>query len=366
MKHILFAGGALCALAATAWAIDGEARSDEPRSRTLHVAGADSGTVIELRGENGARTVHVERDGAGSRLTVNGQTVEVMDGLVVIDGQRIDVPANSVVVVDGDEVRVIEHGDHMARLGHDLALHMGERAEHLARMREAMADMSFDFDFDFDAEALERDITASLREALEGLDANVRIDGRDWSELSDAEKAEVRAEIEAARTDIQNAMREVRREMSGLEREVAGERRRIHVELRRAAREVADAEREMERVDIRRLQADVERDTAEAHAHIMRVRREAHGIDPERQVRIERDDSGRQRIWIDGEEQTGDDLVDWLNRLESDRLAGAPSNGGRDERRIYRVERHAGSGRVIELDNDRRVVVVDRRSDPEE
>ena len=106
-------------------------------------------------------------------------------------------------------------------------------------------------------------------------------------------------------------------EMRDGEREMARE-------LREMAREIRDAERE-----VRREIRDVERDEARSERRVRRhssrrVIRNQHRDDAgnENDIRVEEDTTGRRRVWVDGEEKTGDDLIDWLNRLESSRLAG--------------------------------------------
>jgi len=46
-----------------------------------------------------------------------------------------------------------------------------------------------------------------------------------------------------------------------------------------------------------------------------------------RRVRIESENDGEPRVWIDGEELEGDARTEWLNRLEIERLEGG--NGRR-------------------------------------
>jgi hypothetical protein len=144
--------------------------------------------------------------------------------------------------------------------------------------------------------------------------------------------------------------------------------------MRRAAREMAEAEREMARAerDIARAHRDLARhenrrvevirrrhgDDAEGHANVWIERDGDHEVQfEERDVRIEQDEDGRRRVWINGEEQTGNDLTNWLNQLESERLAGARADGER-HRRVERVELagREGDRRRIELRAGHRVV----------
>lgn len=380
MKRFLLAGGAIVALSAAAFALDGEGKQDA-RGRT----GADhrilvggNGPVVELRGAGGERTLHMERDGNDTVLTLNGQTVEIRNGTVTIDGQEIEAGPHSVVVVDGEDIRVID-GDFEFEFDTEFAAHMAERAEHMARMHADLADgfafgftEDFDGDFALDVEGIQAEVLATLEETLAGLDRENFHASREWDELSEEEREEVREAMREAREEVREAMEEVRAEMRNVEREMEGERRRIRVEMRDAHREIERAEREIERATRERHRAEMRheaRNEARADAHGLRETLRIHRHDDEariedrRSIRVEEDDSGRRRVWIDGEEQTGDDLTQWLNQLEGDRLAGAP--GSREphmQRHVERLELHDGDERrVIELDGGNRVVILDRR-----
>jgi hypothetical protein len=374
MKRILLAGAAIATLSAAAWAVDGGKQETRVRVNSDHhvVLGGD-GPIVELRGANGERTLHMERDGSETVITVDGQTIEIRDGEVRVDGQVVEAGHGHVVIVDGDEVRVVGAGSEV-EFDRAFALHMAERAEHMARLHEHLENgFAFgngeDFVLEFDAEGLQADVLASLEETLSGLEGG-DYRGRDWDELSDEEREEVRETLREAREEVREAMAEVREEMREMEREMEGERRRIRVELRNAAREMERAEREVERAArehrrveiIRRLHGD---EADGDRAMIWHHRNDGEGIAERRDVRIEEDDDGRRRVWIDGEEQTGDDLTRWLNRLETDRLAGASGdNGARRHRRVERLELDGDNGhRVIELDGGRRVVILERGGD---
>ena len=105
MKRILLAGGAIATLSAAAWAMD----DDKQHTMRVQVEDGHSivvggdGPVVELRGADGERTIHMERDGADTTITVNGQNVEIHNGEVIVDGQRVEAGPNSMIVVDGDE-----------------------------------------------------------------------------------------------------------------------------------------------------------------------------------------------------------------------------------------------------------------------
>ena len=375
MKRFLLAGAAIVTLGAAASAMD-----DDKQHTRIHVqdghsvvmGGEGHGPIVELRGENGERTVHMERDGETTTIRINGQVVEIADGAVTVDGQRVEVGRDGMVIVDGGEIRVVEN-DFDVEFDAEFAAHMAERSEHLARMHEDFAE---NFVFEFDAEGLEADIMRSLEDTLADLedrDFHHSYSG-DWEELSPEEREEVRESLADAREEVRAAMDEVRREMAELERDMAGERRRVRVELRNARREMARAEREVARaereaarerrhVEIRRRDADAQ--AADTARHHVWVHRDRLADDAHRSVRIEEDDDGRRRVWIDGEEQTGDELVDWLNRLETDRLAGASEDRVRRHVERLRIEGDRDR-RLVESEDGNRVVILEFEEDRDE
>jgi len=371
MKRFLLAGAAIATLSAAAWAMDNDKQHTRIQVEDGHsviMNGGGQGPIVEVRGENGERTIHMERDGADTTIRIDGQTVEIAGGEVIVDGQRVEVGRDGMVIVDGSEIRIVEN-DFDIEFDAGFAAHMAERAEHLARMHEDFAE---NFVFEFDAEGLEADVMASLEETLadlENQDFRYSYSG-DWEDLSPEEREDVREAMAEAREEVREAMQEVRREMAELERDMAGERRRVRVELRNAQREMARAEREVARaerevarerrhVEIRRRDAEAEAADAELqHVWVHRERLDADAGGERRDVRIEEDDDGRRRVWIDGEEQTGDALVDWLNRLETDRLAGA--SGDRARRHVERLHIEGGHDRrVIESEDGSRVVILE-------
>ncbi|MAK65189.1 MAG: hypothetical protein CMF75_10705 [Maricaulis sp.] len=365
-------------MSAAAFALDGEKQETRVRVQADHnvMIGGD-GPIIELRGANGERTLHMERDGEDTVITVNGQTIEIEDGEVRIDGQVVEASDHSVVIVDGDTVRVVG-GDFDMELDQEFEIHMAERAEHLARMGEEIRarfeseDGVHAYAFAFDDEGgedLHETIMESLEAAMAGLE-NGRHHGDDWEDLSAEEREEVREALREAREEMREAMREVRAEMTEME----GERRRVRVELREAARDMARAEREMaraareeRRIEIIRRHGEAEDSEGVQHRwewrsdHDAAIFREQQAQRESRNVRVEQDEDGRRRVWVNGEEQTGDDLTEWLNQLESDRLAGAAGRGddGHHMRRVERLEFRSGDGerQVIELEGGQTVVV---------
>ncbi|WP_203295118.1 hypothetical protein [Maricaulis parjimensis] len=375
MKRFLLAGISVATLSAAAFAFDGEKQETRVRVEAGHnvMIGGD-GPIIELRGENGERTLHIERDGEDSVITVNGQTIEIEDGEVRIDGQVVEARAHSVVVVEGDDIRVVD-GDFEFEFDQEFAIHMAERAEHLARMGEEMRAQFHSEDgnvyaFSFDTEGLTADVMATLEATLEGLEMDGHhFNDSEWDDLTEEEREEVRQELREAREEIREAMREVRIEMAEMESEMEGERRQVRMEVRRAAREMAEAQRELARAErehhrieiMRRLQ-DGEAGDGAHYTYSWSSDDGDEMASQSQSIRVEEDTEGRRRVWVDGEEQTGDDLIEWLNQLESDRLAGAADRERARHDRMRRVERlefrgEAGERRVIELDGGGQVVV---------
>jgi len=369
MKKFLLASAAALLAGTSAIALDGAANP-----------------VVEVRGSDGSQTLHISDGATDTRIRIGGQTVEIHDGVVIVDGERIELGDAEYVVIDGDDVRVVEgsgRGFYMEFANHHaMATHMAGLAENLNHTIVASFDGDFEFDFDhaefaemaeelaemeihlgeletMNFEAVHADALRSMEEALANLDeGHVTVDGRDWDELSDEEKEEVREELREAREEMRLEFREMREEMREASREMRHAERERERALRHTRREVerarhrADREHRRESEEERRERHEDMRERAEerrahieerrahaeerrAHAeerreqarrmrvHAERARnviRERFGDDAS--VRIEEDGDGNRRVWVDGEEQTGDDLTNWLNQLEADRLDG--------------------------------------------
>jgi len=332
MKKLLLGGAAALLVGVSAYAMD-----DDRDHTRIHVANGSSiqvgdgqGTIVEIRGMDGDRTVHMSSSGHESVLEINGQEIVIDGGNVTIDGETVAAGHGAFVVINGDDVEVI-NGDHFADFDARHFAHMAERAEHMARMSEDLAHRTM---IEIDIDGLEEEIMDTLAEAFDGLPENLedaefhsrsvyRFDnGRRWDDLSEEEQAEVREALEEAREEIREAMADVRVEMRNAAREVREARRvEIHVE-----RDMDRAERDMERAarDLERAARDMERSERDRQRHHRRMewRHNEHRDSDVENVRIEMDDDGRRRIWVNGEEQTGDDMTEWLNRLETDRLEG--------------------------------------------
>ena len=367
MKTFLLATAAAALAGTAAWALD-----DDNHLTRVRIAGdpamawTQSGTVIEIRGEDGTRTIHIQGDSPHSRLTVNGQTVDITDQGVMIDGQLVETDGTGMIIVDGEQIQVMNDGD-FSRFDGQFERHMGERAEHRIHMAEGM----HEFRFDFDSEGMRTEVMESLEAALAGLDSENFMAGhsRDWDELSEEEREDVQASIEDAREEIREAMRDMHVEIREARELGESETRRVRVELSHAARDAARADRD--EAHARRDEARAARDEARSERHEAREearveRRHHEHIErtvmrddrTERNIRVERSDDGRRQVWIDGEEQTGDDLVSWLNQLEAERLAGGLADQPRrHERRIVRFDRQDGSSREADL-SGRRVIVL--------
>lgn len=354
MKKLLLAGTTALLAGTSAIAFDGAATP-----------------VVEIRGDNGERTLHISDGATNTRISIGDQTVEIHDGIVIVDGESFELDGAEYIVVDGDDVRVIEGSDHSYSYAfssdhHALAERMADMAQNLSYT--VVTDFDHDFDFDHEElvemaeelsnmethfaafehvnfEEIHADAMRSMEEALANLDeGNVTVDGRDWDALSDAEKEEVREELREAREEMREEMREMRSEIRDAAREMRHAERDRERAMRMARREVerahsrAERDARRERHAERRAHAEEMREHAEemrAHAeerraHAERMRGEAERtrdvirqrVGDDARVRIVEDDDGNRRVWVNGEEQTGDDLTDWLNTLESDRLEG--------------------------------------------
>lgn len=235
MKTFLLATAAVTLAGTAAWALDDDSRHSGDRVANDHtMTWNQDGTVIEIRGEDGERTIHMQGGGGDTTLSVNGQEIQIRGDHVLVDGQEIETSDNSIIIIDGDEIRVVNDSD-MHRFNGRFAYHMAERAADMARMAAGMEH----FRFDFDSEGMQADVMASLEAALAGLDRDIVINGetRDWETMTEAERTEVRESLEEARRDIREAMEEMRVEMREARHAGDDEMRRVHVELRHADRD---------------------------------------------------------------------------------------------------------------------------------
>lgn len=364
MKQFLLAATAVALCATAASAINDDHHETRIRAAVgSHVMLAEGGTVIEIRGEDGERTVHVTRDEGESTLRVNGQVVEVRGDTVIVDGQEIEAGDGSVVIIEGDEVRVVD-GEFGADFGPGFAMHWAERAEDMARLHVDMARIHEEIDI----EGIQAEAMRSMELALAGLEEGefngeivIDLDGaRDWDDLSEEERAEIREELEEAREEIRESMREMRIEM-----------RRAGEEMTEAEREMRDAERERRHAmrearhaerEVRRVARHAEREArhaeraarhAERRARVMRWHSED-GMDEDVDVRVIEGEDGERRVIINGEE------------VDTDGDHAFMFDGDRDGERHVRVMRWQNAGEIgenaeIEViegeDGERRVII---------
>ena len=214
----------------------------------------------------------------------------------------------------------------MAEMEVEMRDHHAQMEVHRVEMEHMGSEMA-NFHVAVNVHEINGEVMHALEEALEGLEDGHVTHSGDWDDLTEEEQAEVRAELREARREIREHMRELTVEQGEhrtLVLEMRDGEREMARELREMAREIRDAERE-----VRREIRDVERDEARSERRVRRhssrrVIRNQHRDDAgnENDIRVEEDTTGRRRVWVDGEEKTGDDLIDWLNRLESSRLAG--------------------------------------------
>ena len=207
----------------------------------------------------------------------------------------------------------------MADMEIEMRDHHVQMQVHRVEMEHMHSQMA-DFHVSVNVDDINGEVMVALEEALAGLEDGRALHGEDWDDLSEEDKAEVRADLREARDEIREHMREMSDER--------GEHRTLIFELREGEREVAREMREMAR-ELREVERETRREFRdEARSERRQSSRNAireHSRDDEgneTDIRVEEDTSGRRRVWVDGEEKTGDDLIDWLNRLETSRLAG--------------------------------------------
>jgi hypothetical protein len=220
----------------------------------------------------------------------------------------------------------LEIQEAMAEMEVEMRDHHAQMEVHRVEMEHMGSEMA-NFHVAVNVGEINGEVMHALEEALEGLEDGHVMHSSDWDDLSEEEQAEVRAELREAREELREHMRELsveRGEHRTLVLEMREGEREMARELREMAREMRDVERE-----VRREARDAARDEARSERRerrhssrrvIRNQHRDAEGNASD--IRVEEDTTGRRRVWVDGEEKTGDDLIDWLNRLESSRLAG--------------------------------------------
>ncbi|MCW5724658.1 MAG: hypothetical protein KIS81_06845 [Maricaulaceae bacterium] len=180
-----------------------------------------------------------------------------------------------------------------------------------------------------------------------GAEARVRI-ARRAAELAraDAGAARALARVEVMDPGFAPRLRaEIRetldRALADVERERGGRRVYVH-RMSEEEREVLRSELGAMRERIREMTAEAAGFDREALRDSLRqLREELAGMREsgmERSLRVEEHD-GRRRVWLDGRELEGEELTEWLNRMERHRLAGEPG----DARVIIRRSRRAAA-----------------------
>jgi hypothetical protein len=314
---------------------------------------ADDNHSVHISGDGDHHSIHVSSEGGDSTITVNGQTIEVRDGAVFIDGERHEMDEGNVVVVDGTNIHINDHGGRHFSWSSDSDgnFAMGDVEGEVARAL-AMVER-----LDFEALA---ETQGATREALEAALADLDVE---WDELegervvivngerremTDEEREEIREALAEARIDIREAMRDV------------------HIEMR----EVRDAARG-QRVEVRRIRRDAERHArdAERHAgrHAERAERLRERIHAEgaNSVRFE-SENGEQRVWVDDRELEGEERTEWLNRMELGRLDGGEddeahayffSDDDQSGQNVFVIEGDDGETRELTFRSGSRIVI---------
>ncbi|MEN0652777.1 MULTISPECIES: hypothetical protein [Hyphobacterium] len=350
MKAFLLSASALALTACAATSADEpqqvrtEHRVHVVRSGDMHHGG--HARVVEVVGDRGDRTVHVVSGDGTSVISVNGRRIEVVDGAVIVDGERHDFDGGRIVI-DGDDVHVSEgFGPHMTWAWSDDDGHVRvEIARAMEEVERAMAEID-----SIDWVTHDGALAEALAE-IEDIDIDIDIDepGEDtwihrdgerlrFGDLSPEEQEEIREEIAEARIAARDALRSAR-----------DQGRLARVEVRRARDEARHAARE-------------------ARNH---MRWEFRGMGDASEIRIE-DENGNTRVWLDERELEGAELEEFLDRMEArnERLAemhfgGEPrvmvftdEDGGTEVLRSRRV--------IVEIDNDgeRRLIEIEPGDEP--
>lgn len=283
--------GAGCSTAAMATQQDVAAEPHENVQVFVTRQSGDNQSVV-IRG------VDIEVD--GEDIIISGDAVRTTgDGRVIISGGNADVMAWST---DSEFEFVFSDADHAMRL-HEIEAELEAELGRLEDMHVIVEELHVD-----GMEEAFADIERELGE-LEGR-RFVIVNG-ERRELTDAERVEIRRELESARREIRESMADVEREMSEGREERREALRVMRVELAGAREEMRRAEREA-----RHVRVELAREHGR-HDEIVRRVRET-GVN---EVRIE-SEGNEHRVWVDGEELEGDARTEWLNRVEVERLEG--------------------------------------------
>lgn len=315
MKKLLLAGAASILAATAAFALD------------------DDSNVVFHTKQSESRVI-----------SANGAEISIRDGVVYVDGQETELDDDGIVIIEDGNVEIISNGVEHG----NVFVHRMDWTDHAEVMAQMGTNIGHAVITEIDIDGISEGVIATLEETLAELDEDTFVvrmnnghDSRDWDDLTPEEQEEVREELREAREEIREAMAEVRIEMAEVERELASNNREIRLEIRRAheearhaARESARAEREVARAmrlaerELRRAERHAEREGRDSERRVFIERlhadenRRARTAEEGRRIRIMEDAEGNRRVWVNGEEQTGDNLTNWLNRLEAERLDG--------------------------------------------
>ena len=364
MKAFLLSASALALTACAATSADEphQARTDHRvhvmRAGDMHHGG--HARVVEVVGDHGDRTVHVVSGDGNSVISVNGRRIEVVDGAVIVDGERHDFNGGRIVI-GGDEIHVSEgFGPHMAWSWSEDDGHVRvEIARAMEEVERAMAEID-SIDWVAHDEALAEafaeieDIEIDIEDPDE--DTWIHRDGERvrFGDLSPAEQAEIREELAEARIAARDALRSARIEMRSARRD--GDMARVEARIARdAARDAAHRARDEARA---------------ARNHHMRW--QSLDVGDASEIRIE-DENGNTRVWLDERELEGAELEEFLDRMEerNERFAQMQFGGeprvmvftGEDgETEVVRSRRV-----IVEIDNDgdRRVIEIEPGDEPD-
>lgn len=364
MKAFLFSASALALTACAATAADEphQARTDHRvhimRAGDMHHGG--HARVVEVVGDHGDRTVHVVSGDGNSVISVNGRHIEVVDGAVIVDGERHDFDGGRIVI-DGDDIHVSEgFGPHMAWSWSEDDGHVRvEIARAMEEVERALAEVE-SIDWVAHNEALAEAFAEIENIEIEIDDPDedtwIHRDGERvrFGDLSPAEQAEIREELAEARIAARDALRSARIEM----RSARDEGRNARIEVRRArdeARRARDEAREMRN----------------------HMRWEFRDMGDASEIRIE-DENGNTRVWLDERELEGAELEEFLDRMEernehfAEMRFGEMELAGEPRVMVFTDEDGESNvirrGRVvIEINNDgdRRVIEIEPGDEPD-
>ncbi|MCF8880565.1 hypothetical protein L5876_12130 [Hyphobacterium sp. SN044] len=366
MKAFLLSASALALTACAATSADEphQARTDH-RVHVMHTGDMHHGRharVVEVVGDHGERTVHVVSGDGTSEISVNGRRIEVVDGAVIVDGERHDFDGGRIVI-DGDDIHVSEgFGPHRA-----FAWHMGpdsgevriEVARAMEEVERAMAEID-SIDWVARDEALEEafaeieNIEIDIDDPDE--DTWIHRDGERvrFGDLSPAEQEEIREELAEARIAARDALRSAR------------------IEMRSARDEGRNA-----RIEVRRARDEARRARDEARGLRDQMRWHFRDMGDASEIRIE-DENGNTRVWLDERELEGAELEEFLDRMEEHNERFAEMRFGQmqfdGEPRVFVFTDEDGSETevvrsrrvVVEIDNDgdRRVIEIEPGDEP--